>query len=98
MRAETREILQKINRAGSIQIPKAKGFYWGKWRIKDPGTVDENESPGNEWEVMHVVVNCIDEDDPEYLMVMVPGVAKWQSLENFVWGPEVPLPFPAERP
>ncbi|CAN1724465.1 protein of unknown function [Hyphomicrobium sp. 1Nfss2.1] len=23
-------------------------------------------------------------------MVMVPGVAKWQSLENFVWGPQVP--------
>jgi hypothetical protein len=70
-------------------LPKAAGFYWGKWRIKDEGTVDEDESPGDEWEVMHVVVNCIDEDDPEYLMVMVPGVAKWQSIENFVWGERV---------
>lgn len=70
-------------------VPCAAGFYWGKWRIKAAGTVDENETPGNEWEVMHVVVNCIDEDDPEYLMVMVPGVQKWQPLENFVWGQQV---------
>jgi hypothetical protein len=71
-------------------VPSGPGFYWGQWRIKDEGTEDEDEAPGKEWEVMHVVTNCIDEDDPEYLMVMVPGVAKWQSLENFVWGSQVP--------
>ena len=38
---------------------------------------------------MHVVVNCLDPKDPEHLMVMVPGVEKWQSLENFFWGQEV---------
>jgi hypothetical protein len=71
-------------------VPSGPGFYWGQWRIKDEGTEDEDEAPGKEWEVMHVVTNCIDKDDPEYLMVMVPGVAKWQSLENFVWGSQVP--------
>lgn len=72
-----------------MTIPKYAGFFWGKWRIKAKGTLDENESTGNEWEVMHVVENCIDKDDPEHLMVMVPGVSKWQSVENFFWGDEV---------
>ena len=93
MRPDTRAHLQKLNRAESIKVPIGPGFYWGKWRIKDEGTVDEDESPGNEWEVMHVVVNCIDEDDPEHLMVMVPGVQKWQSIENFAWGPKVDCPL-----
>lgn len=71
------------------RLPRAAGFYWGKWRIKAEGTVDEDESPSDEWEVMHVVENCIDADDPEYLMVMVPGVSTWQPLENFHWGEAV---------
>ncbi len=93
MTPETRKYLQKLNRAESQKVPTAAGFYWAKWRIKAEGTVDEDESPGNEWEVMHVVVNCIDDDDPEHLMVMVPGVAKWQSVENFAWGIEVKCPY-----
>jgi hypothetical protein len=86
-------VAYKYDKERKTLVPRTAGFYWAKWRIKDEGTVDENESPGDEWEVMHVVTNCIDEDDPEYLMVMVPGVAKWQSIENFVWG----LPVPAQR-
>lgn len=70
-------------------VPKREGFYWGKWRIKAEGTAEEDEAPGDEWEVMHVVENCIDQTDPEFLMVMVPGVSKWQPIENFVWGAEV---------
>jgi len=77
-------------------IPFREGFYWGQWRIKDEGTADENDPPGKEWEVMHVVENCIDETDDEYLMVMVPGVGKWQSVENFIWGDPVAKP-PALR-
>lgn len=69
--------------------PTKEGFYWAKWRIKAAGTADEDDPPGDEWEVMHVVENCLDEDDPEYLMVMVPGVNKWHPLENFFWGEEV---------
>lgn len=80
--------------------PTKEGFFWGKWRIKDDDThkckhcghqnkAELADPPGNEWEVMHVVENCIDTTDPEYLMVMVPGVEKWQSIENFFWGDEV---------
>ncbi len=72
--------------------PNAPGFWWAKWKIKAEGTEDEAESPGDEWEVMHVTLNCVDPDDDEYLMVMVPGVAKWQPLENFYWGDPVPVP------
>lgn len=68
-------------------MPKAEGFYWGKWKIAAEGTRDENEAcPSNEWEVMHVVENCNDPTSDEFLMVMVPGVGKWQPLENFFWG------------
>lgn len=67
-----------------VGTPKTKGHYWGQWRIKEEGTADEDDPPGKEWEVMHVV------DDFEKLMVMVPGVAKFQSLENFIWGAKVP--------
>lgn len=70
-------------------IPQQAGFYWAKWKIKADGTADEDDPPGDEWEVMHVVENCVDEADPEYLMVMVPGVEKWQPVENFFWGEEV---------
>lgn len=76
-------------RQSGANIPKAPGFYWARWKIKDPGTAEEDDPPSGEWEVMHVVENCIDPDDDEYLMAMVPGVEKWQSLENFIWGTEV---------
>lgn len=87
-----------------MPIPTKEGFYWGQWRIKADDTYpvcehceqplypgeDVDEPPGQEWEVMHVVVNDTDTTDDEHLMVMVPGVGKWQPLENFVWG-EGPL-------
>lgn len=73
------------------QTPDREGFYWGKWQIADDGTVEGEElTPAREWEVMHVVENCLDRSDPEFLMVMVPGVERWQSLENFVWGDRIP--------
>ena len=75
--------------------PTKEGFWWAKWKIKSPGTAEEDEPPGDEWEVMHVVENCIDHNDPEYLLVMVPGVAVWQSLANFYWGKEVINPMEA---
>lgn len=68
-------------------LPKAEGFYWGKWKIKAEGTSDPDDPPGDEWEVMHVVENCLDETDDEFLMVMVPGVDKWQAIQDFFWGP-----------
>ena len=80
-----------------MNIPKAKGFYWGQWRVKAPGTAEEDDhltAATWEWEVMHVVENCIDETDDEFLMVMVPGVAKWQPLENFFWSDQPALQAP----
>lgn len=77
-------------------MPTAEGFYWGKWRIANEGTKEGDEqTPSDEWEVMHVVENTLDYDDPDHLMVMVPGQASWQSLENFFWGPG-PLFLPTE--
>lgn len=77
------------------KTPHKEGFWWAKWKLKCHGTADEDEAPSPaEWEVMHVVENCSDETDPEWLMVMVPGVEKWQPLENFFWG-EGPLKVPA---
>lgn len=53
-----------------------------------PGTADEEEfTPCKKYEVVEVFENCIDKDDPEYLMVAVTGVARSQSIENFFWGP-----------
>lgn len=77
----------------AARTPTKEGFYWGKWKLKADGTADEDELPGDEWEVMHVVENTLDQSDPEFLMVMVPGVGKWQPLENFFWG-DGPLVVP----
>ncbi len=69
-------------------IPSEEGFYWAKWRIAADGTLEGDElTPCNEWEVVQVNVNCIDQDDPEHLSVSVAGVEQVQWLENFVWGP-----------
>lgn len=68
--------------------PQLPGFYWAKWKIKSPGTAEEDDAPwGQNWEVVDVFANCIDPEDDEYLMVHVSGVAKAQALDNFFWGP-----------
>lgn len=72
-----------------VITPARPGFFWGQWHTKGRGTADMDDKPGDEWEVMHVVENTLDRDDPEYLMVMVPGVSKWQPVENFNWGREI---------
>lgn len=73
-----------------MPTPTHEGFWWGRHLRKAPGTADIGEPPNvNEWEVMHVVTNCLDPSDPEYLMVMVPGIEKWQALGDFAWGEEV---------
>lgn len=70
--------------------PTHKGFFWGRWHTPCAGTADNGDPcSGDEWEVHHVVENCLDEDDEEYLMVEVPGVSKWQPLDAFEWSEEV---------
>lgn len=79
-------------------IPDHEGFYWAKWKIATEGT-DKCPKCGHEfstweragemsdeWEVVEVVENDSDHNDPEYLMVQVPGVSQWQSIEDFYWG------------
>lgn len=74
-------------------LPHREGHWWAYWIRPTPGTREGDEqTPALEWEVAHVVENCIDKDDPEHLMVMMPGVARWQALDHFVWGPEVGEP------
>lgn len=75
--------------------PGRAGCYWGRWHTVRPGTTDEHELRGiigMKWEVHTVTENSIDPDDPEHLMVEVPGVERWQSLDSFEWGPEVVKP------
>ncbi|QPC43983.1 hypothetical protein HW532_15570 [Kaustia mangrovi] len=74
----------------SASLPTKPGFFWARWLKPAPGTADNGECCNpDEWEVMHVVENTFDPSDPEYLMVMVPGVEHWQPMENFHWGAEV---------
>lgn len=72
--------------------PKKAGHYWARWKIKSPGTAEEDDPPSGQWEVVQVFENCIDETDDEYLAVAVAGVERSQSLENFFWGERVPEP------
>lgn len=90
----------------STPMPTQPGFYWAKWRMADEGTdpvclkcghkpsewEDNIDLSVEDWAPVEVVVNCLDETNPEYLKVQVGGVAKWQSPENFVWGPEIVRP------
>ena len=77
-------------------IPTREGFYWARWLKAAPGTVDEAElgdmSEHALWEVVDVFLNGGNADDPEYLLVHVPGVQKAQPRENFEWGNRIPKP------
>lgn len=66
--------------------PTKAGFYWAKWRICDDGTADEAEFvPQTTFEPV-IVVNNMEGIEREPLRVLVAGVARSQSLENFFWG------------
>jgi hypothetical protein len=83
-------------------LPKREGWYWAKWHTASPGT-DHCRNCGHRhsewtephgldlenWAVVEVVENCLDTSSPEYLMVQVPGVSKWQPIEGFTWGPQI---------
>ncbi len=79
--------------------PQREGFFWAKWKIAASGTDtcrkcghanSEWEKGGldDRWEVVEVVENGGPGDD-ERFMVQVPGVSRWQSIEDFFWGAEV---------
>ena len=86
---------QKAKIAGTIPPPSRPGFYWAQWRTAEAGTQDEGDlPPADTWDVVDVVENHMDPQKPEYLIVMVVGVSRAQSIENFIWGPG-PLAPPA---
>lgn len=70
-----------------IGLPTSAGHYWAKWRTASDGTREAEElTPSDTWEIVQVFVNCLEETDPEHLMVHVPGVERAQPLDGFVWG------------
>lgn len=76
-------------------LPTTPGHYWARWRIKSPGTAEEDDAPSGMWEIVQVFQNCIDETDDEWLMVAVPGVERSQSIQDFFWG-DGPIPLPSQ--
>lgn len=72
-------------------MPQKPGFYWAK--LVHPANMPEGEDwKSSDWEVVEVIENCIDETDPEYLGVFVPGISPMQWRPDFIWGPEVIKP------
>ena len=87
----------------SYPTPYKEGWFWAKWKIANEGTDHcrvchhrnstwEDDLTGEDWAVVEVVENSLDQTDPEHLMVQVGGVGHWQSLKNFYWGPEILKP------
>lgn len=72
--------------------PTRTGHYWARWKIKSPGTAEEEDPPDGRWEVVQVFENCIDPDNDEHLAVHVAGVERVQHLDNFLWGERVAEP------
>lgn len=73
--------------AARYSTPEQPGTYWAKWKIAEDGTREGNElMPSSQWEAVQVLENGGD-DPSDFLRVLVPGVQKSQSLENFMWGP-----------
>ena len=63
-------------------------FLWAKWLAAE---WDVRHGPAltssNDWDVVYVFENTIDEREDEFLRVLVVGVEGAQSIENFEWGP-----------
>jgi hypothetical protein len=75
------------------QMPQKPGYYWAKWRIAADDTHEGDElTPSDSWEIVQVNWNVsgwedeTDEENPERLSVLVPGVREVQWRDCFVWG------------
>jgi hypothetical protein len=70
-----------------MAVPKKAGFYWAVWLTPSPGTREGAQlASSDEWEVVYVFENGMSSHDQDYLRVLVTGVEKSQSIENFRWG------------
>lgn len=71
--------------------PTRPGYYWAKWKIASPGTLEGDElTPSNTWEVVQVWQNSVDPNSDEPLGVSVPGVRETQWPDQFFWGLRIP--------
>lgn len=78
--------------------PNKPGHFWAKWQIASEATKDGDElTPSPNFEVVQVVENSTDGNDPEHLLVYVPGVEVCQALDAFFWGAEVLPPLAPNR-
>lgn len=78
--------------------PNKPGHFWAKWQIASEATRDGDElTPSPNFEVVQVFENSTDGNDPEHLLVYVPGVEACQALDAFFWGSEVVPPLAPVR-
>lgn len=79
--------------ARQIKQPSAPGFYWARQIAVDPGTRDEDVFEQTcRFEPVDVFENHYDDAAADRLRVLVPGIEKSQSLDNFEWGAPIPAP------
>ena len=68
--------------------PARAGFYWAKWLIAERETRHAQMlTPSADWEIVWVFENSTDQQQEEFLRVLVIGVEASQSVRNFEWGP-----------
>ena len=68
--------------------PARAGFYWAKWLIAERETRDAQMlTPSADWEIVWVFENSTDQQQEDFLRVLVIGVEASQSIRNFEWGP-----------
>lgn len=76
-----------------MKLPTQPGWYWAKWKIASPGTLEGSSlTPSDQWEVVEVWQNrspFSSDESEEMFGVAVSGVREVQWLDQFYWGPMV---------
>lgn len=71
----------------SFPAPTTRGFYWCKWRIAEDDTheADKIEWPQDSLIIVEVFFAEHGDNDQPVFRADVPGYARTQSVENFIW-------------
>ncbi len=74
-----------------MDAPQREGFFWAKQKLTDhPDDVEiETIRSLNEWYVVEVFENHINDGEPDQWRVFVHGHGGSESIENFYWGEEI---------
>lgn len=73
--------------------PTCEGFYWARLVLAEDPSVRSWQ-----WEPVHVFDNILrpwceaDIETGEHMMVSVQGLEEAKNLEDFLWGPGIPVP------